>query len=202
LFRPRSAIPNFRLRWICGEGDELRVPPAGASPHPAAPLSPQPTPASVPTSRPPWTKSRRHCQRSGLHVSRIPRRDSGRQAQRRERSAEAYLTVLGDRRYVPSEVDPLRSLQAALGQGGGSVDPAGPQAGAQPFLPAPSPIDSANGITKHFRQEPLAEAHLQTGGRVRRDDAMALVNHRPAQRTKLVEEGPFDMEVFRHGIYT
>src|ERR1017187_8808101 len=44
---------------------------------------------------------------------------------------------------------------------------------SEPWASVRGAVDCAEGIAAHYRQEPLAKAHPQAGGRVRRDDAVA-----------------------------
>lgn len=69
---------------------------------------------------------------------------------------------------------------------------------SEPLLPVDGPVERADRRAKLLGQQPLPKAGPQAGCWSGRDAAMALIDHRPAQGAKLVEERLLYVGVFRH----
>jgi hypothetical protein len=69
----------------------------------------------------------------------------------------------------------------------------------QPLLAVGGTIERTHGVAKHAGQQPLAKARAQAERRIGGNEAMPMVDDRPAQRRELLEERFLDVEVLRHG---
>jgi hypothetical protein len=70
----------------------------------------------------------------------------------------------------------------------------------QPFFIVGGAVQRADRVAENIQQHPFTEASAQTGRRIRRNKAVALIDYGPAQLGELIEKRLFDVEVLGHGI--